>query len=473
MIRKWKCAVGAALVAACLTVCVPQAKALQASQAPDTFYLTQNYRGTCTLCSATMMIRASMHLNGNADWVTVTENSLRPDAWVEGTGMWWNFTHRVGDTRIRVSRQSTSGITASQLKSVLDAHPEGIVLYCGKLPHAVYLTGYSGDVFYCADTVAGYSGVQLPLDRSYLGDCYGSQAAVLSNVTGYWYVADYTVDGQSQKCGCSDAGAGVYEAEESLKIYAGHGENYQVVGTVPAGSQVTVLKGNGEWVHILYNDTYGFVHADHLKQFGRVGKVTTNDLRIRSGAGTNYTVVGFFYAGQRVQILETKQVGSMLWGRTAKGWISLSYVKLDPVAPSQQQSQMGTVTGYDLRIRSGAGTGYAVLGLYQKGDRVQILETEQVGSMLWGRTAKGWISMSYVKLDEPEAEKPQTPAAPAVQTGTVNTEALRIRAGAGTNYYMIGCYYAGQKVQILETAQVGNTTWGRTDLGWISLDYVK
>ena len=38
---------------------------------------------------------------------------------------------------------------------------------------------------------------------------------------------------------------------------------------------------------------------------------------------------------------------------------------------------------------------------------------------------------------------------------------------------MVGSYQKGDVVTILETTSVGTTQWGRTNLGWISMDYVN
>ena len=146
-----------AMVAACLLVCIPQANADPLPELPADLYLTQNVAGTCTLCSAAMMIRASLYQHNNSNWATVTENGLRKDAWMEGVGLKWSFSHKIGNTTVKVGHKNVSGMTVQALKELLDEHPEGIVLYCGKLPHAVYLTGYVGDEFYCADTVKGIS----------------------------------------------------------------------------------------------------------------------------------------------------------------------------------------------------------------------------------------------------------------------------------------------------------------------------
>lgn len=499
--------IGLALILACLLAYIPQSQAAQAPNLPNEMFLTQQVSGTCTLCSAAMMLRSSMYLHGNDDWTTVTENSLRGDAWVNGVGLKWSFSHKVGDTTVKVGREVVSGISVRALKEVLDQHPEGVVLYCGKLPHAVFLTGYDGDVFYCADTVKGISERQVPLNQSWLGVKYGSQSAILKKVTAYWYVADYIENGQSLTCHCEKQYAGTYIATSSatdLRIRAGHGTGYEVLGTIPYGAKVTVLRasgqGTGHWAHIVYNGISGYAAMGYLKQVdcehlygdwtssavdkeeirtcmlcgntetreaqpGVMGTVTGSGLSIRAGAGTGYAVQGYLQKGDRVEILETKQVDNMLWGRIKNGWISMDYVELDAVIPEPEpQTQMGTITGTDLRIRAGAGTGYAVQGFLQKGDRVEILETKQVGTTLWGRIEQGWISMAYVDLDE---------ITPEPVIGTVTASVLRIRSSASTASDRVGYYYAGDRVEILETVVVNGTTWGRTDKGWISMDYVS
>ena len=267
---------------------------------------------------------------------------------------------------------------------------------------------------------------------------------------------------------------------------------------------------------------------------GTMGTVTGNSVRVRSGAGTNYKVLRYHNKGDRVEVFETKWVGNINWGKLKDGWIALSYVKLDEKAPEQQPEEpkptepeapkptepeetkptepeetkptepeapkpsepeetkptepekeepakpavlmTGTVKVNDvLRIRKGAGTSYAVVGYLYNKDRVNIYETKQVGSSTWGRMDKGWISLNYVVLDKTESSEPTKPeqSRPTTIKGTVTADCLRVRAGAGTGYKVVGYLYQGAKVEILETKQVGSTTWGRIKTGWISMDYVK
>ena len=205
------------------------------------------------------------------------------------------------------------------------------------------------------------------------------------------------------------------------------------------------------------------------------GVVTAEKLNVRSGPGTGNDVVGYLYEGDTVEIYETTKVDGVTWGRTAKGWISLEYVQLDaqPEEPEKETViARGVVTADRLNVRSGAGTSNDLIDYYYEGDVVEIYETTKVGDVTWGRTAKGWISLDYVRLDE--AEEPEEPEKDTViARGVVTADRLNVRSGAGTSNDLIDYYYEGDVVEIYETTKVGDVTWGRTAKGWVSLEYVS
>lgn len=60
-----------------------------------------------------------------------------------------------------------------------------------------------------------------------------------------------------------------------------------------------------------------------IKSSSKTVKVTANILNVRSGAGTNYAVVGAIRKGSTYTILEEKNG----WGKISSGWISLEYVE--------------------------------------------------------------------------------------------------------------------------------------------------
>ena len=63
---------------------------------------------------------------------------------------------------------------------------------------------------------------------------------------------------------------------------------------------------------------------------GQQAIVTTESgLRVRSGAGTSYDVVGSLKYGTKVTILSQKTVDGTTWGEISTGWICMDYVSLN------------------------------------------------------------------------------------------------------------------------------------------------
>ncbi len=193
------------------------------------------------------------------------------------------------------------------------------------------------------------------------------------------------------------------------------------------------------------------------------GVVKVTDLNIRSKGSTDGDRLGNLGYGARVEIMEK----SGNWGRTKDGWICLDYIYQDGTTGAKTAS--GVITADELNIRSGPGKGYGTVGSYIEGDKVTILEQFTYNGTTWGCTNQGWISMDYVDA----ATTGNTTTDDGDQAGTVIGNGLNIRSGAGSDYPAVGTLNYGDRVTILEQKKVGDTTWGKTSKGWISLDYVS
>ena len=126
------------------------------------------------------------------------------------------------------------------------------------------------------------------------------------------------------------------------------------------------------------------------------GKVKVSDgLSVRKGPGTNYAIKKYLNNGTKVTITDVKEVKGVKWGKISSGWICMDYVVLD--GQTTESAATKTVTADCLNVRSSASTSAKIVGYYYEGAKVTILETQKVGSITWGKTSKGWISMQYVK----------------------------------------------------------------------------
>jgi hypothetical protein len=175
-----------------LTAIAAPARAVE--RFPQELYVAQSRGGVCTLASSTMLVRSTLYMNGNSHWNTVSEGQVGSFAWLSGAGLLYTWTFRSDYAEISVGHTDLSGISTKDLKALLDEHPEGIVFYCIGCPHAVFLTDYEGDTFFCADPAPYVAGARIPLADSWLGECYGhSQDNVLAHASAYWSVTSCSV----------------------------------------------------------------------------------------------------------------------------------------------------------------------------------------------------------------------------------------------------------------------------------------
>ena len=265
--------------------------------------------------------------------------------------------------------------------------------------------------------------------------------------------------------------------------------------------------------------------------------VTAEGAQHYAGPGAAYEAVeGMAPEGHKLLIEETSVIGDKTWGRYGENWIDLSYTDYEAVMEEIRNRVLFTCkidVSTSLNIRSGPGTQYDPVGSYKKNVLVEVHEVKTVGGTQWGRTNKGWISLDYVKdivqvwvePEEPEEDTTVTPPTdstnpseppvteppvtepsvteppvteppvteppvteppvteppvteppvtePAANTYKVTASSLNIRKSASTSASKVGSYKNGVVITVLDTKEVGSTTWAKTDKGWVSMEYLE
>ena len=127
--------------------------------------------------------------------------------------------------------------------------------------------------------------------------------------------------------------------------------------------------------------------------------VTTSVLNVRTGAGTNYSIMSKVYKGDTLEV-----IGSLNgWyniklsnGKT--GWVSGDYLSISG-SSTNTESKKGTVTTDTLNVRSGAGTSYSIISKVYKGDTVNIVGSSNGWYKIELSSGKtGWVSSDYVSI---------------------------------------------------------------------------
>lgn len=144
-----------------------------------------------------------------------------------------------------------------------------------------------------------------------------------------------------------------------------------------------------------------------------------------------------------------------------------------------------TVNTGALNIRSGPGTGYGVVTSVYRGTVLTLMarnaDASWVKVALWNGT-QGWVNSRYIATAYPlyslpveGAPQPQPQPIPGGAVAVVNTGALNIRSGPGTNYGVVFSVYRGTTMTLL--ARNYSTTWVKVSLnngvqGWVNARYI-
>ena len=322
-----------------LTMLLPIATTAEAAVPyPTSLYLTQQTNVTCTLCATTMMLRARAYLSNNTCWTSITESAVMPYGWLNSAGLLWNFQYSINGNRMNVGHGSVNGMSLGTLQSLLNSHPEGIVLYCQGVPHAQYITDIENGVIYSADSSCTYYFGRRPITNTYLGQVYGSQANILANTTAYWYVSSYSLSANT-----SYGGANTATAQPAGTRTVSNG-TYRIVSAVDNGKCVDAAGPDSNvhlWANIdcpqqkfdvtYLNNGYYSIKATHsgkaLDVYGGYNTAGTNVQQYGwNGTSAQQWVLkdaggGYVYIINKAGLYLDVNGGSSANGTNIQGWI--------------------------------------------------------------------------------------------------------------------------------------------------------
>lgn len=222
----------------------------------------------------------------------------------------------------------------------------------------------------------------------FYGDGYAWYYVYVDATGSYGYVAGAFLG--SVAGGSFSIGDTVYVSDGPLNVRSGPGSGYSVIDTISYGTNGLVVDGpvfaNGyTWYKLDYvgGTSDGWVAGDFLAlatsgggfSIGDIVTVDSGTLNVRSGPGTGYAVIDSLTAGNQAVVLDGPvsangytwyQVNYSFGGYT--GWVAgefLSYVGGGGFAIGDHVY----IAANGLNVRSGPGTGYAVIDTLNIGNQ--------------------------------------------------------------------------------------------------------
>ncbi|OLP65415.1 hypothetical protein BACPU_15030 [Bacillus pumilus] len=208
--------------------------------------------------------------------------------------------------------------------------------------------------------------------------------------------------------------------------------------------------------------------------------VATDEINVRTGPGLSYGIAAVVKRGESYPILTQQgEWVQIQLSNGQKGWvvswlITTSSNTQNASKPKAQSQSTGshtiTSTASDLRIRTGPGTSYQVIGTFPQGASAKKLESSGSWMKIKYKQAEGWVHSDFISGGQKTAQSNESSR--SKQSGTVGVSTLNVRKTAAPNAPVVASLVRNTKVTILREQngwyeiEAGHTT------GWVASYYI-
>ncbi|WP_243386211.1 SH3 domain-containing protein [Bacillus kexueae] len=278
----------------------------------------------------------------------------------------------------------------------------------------------------------------------------------------------------------------------SVNVRQGPGLSYPVISSAKYGETYTIVGSDGDWVKIqLKNGSTGWIAGWLVSQKTvastqkSTGDVTSNatGLRIRSGPGTSFQIIGYFQKGEKAEALGEQSGWVNISYKGQKGWVSkkyISYVNSSSSSTSPNQStshstpNTGTVLASALNVRSQPNTSTSIVGKLYRGEKVSIIGQQGKWYQIKYQNKTAWVHGDFIQTSSNSSTSNGNSTTSSTKTGTVTASSLNVRSEGSLNGKVVGAVKKGTKLTILQEVNDwyeikldGNKT------GWVASWYVS
>lgn len=301
---------------------------------------------------------------------------------------------------------------------------------------------------------------------------------------------------------------------EILNIRKGPGLSFDVVKKATRGEKYPILERQNDWLMVkLPGGSTGWLAAWHIKEDKIEEKMTNSPtkvastvdwLRVRSGPGTSFQIIGHLNKGQEVEFVTKNENWVKILFNKKEGWVSAEY--LSNVGSSERQTEQepsqnitkttGKVTATILNVRDQASLQGKIVSKLKKDDEVKIVGERENWLEISINQGSAWVSSEFIEITEsivqPQPEAPvdeedeleeqpdsneennDTPNSEKKISAVVTASILNVRDQGSLSGKVIDKVSQGDIVQIIQE----NSQWCEVKLpnnktGWVASWYLE
>ncbi|MGD6991575.1 SH3 domain-containing protein [Sutcliffiella horikoshii] len=261
------------------------------------------------------------------------------------------------------------------------------------------------------------------------------------------------------------------------------GESYPVVDSQGEWLKIQVTSSKSGWVasFLVTESSEGARSTASRSSEGANVQVLTDDLRVRSGPGTNFSVVGFLHANATsVQYLEENENWVKVHFDGVEGWVAKEFVTILAKKKEEQQTeteesieetegQTATITTDGLNIRSEPSTQSEVLGTLSSGQQVEVLAIRGEWLNISFNGTVGWIHSDYANISQPSSDSGTQGSGSPKTEATIKVAGLNVRSEPNLNGKVLEQLPQGTTVSIIsERNNWCEIQYDNGKTGWIA-----
>lgn len=234
---------------------------------------------------------------------------------------------------------------------------------------------------------------------------------------------------------------------ETLNVRSGPGLTNETIGQVHEKETYQVVKQSGNWVKIQMGQKQGWVAKwlVTIQESPASVKVKSkvDQLRIRSGAGTNYKVLSYMDKGEELPKLDVKGDWVKVKWNDQTGWVHGNYIEEVSVTSKEQQPISTTIQMVNvnaLNVRKGPNLSSDLIDQLTFGTNVTILSKKEDWVEVKYDEKTGWIASQF--LTDPKKQTNNKEQGYVI----VDTPILNVRSQGSLTGDIIGQVNKGDKL---------------------------
>jgi len=192
-----------------------------------------------------------------------------------------------------------------------------------------------------------------------------------------------------------------------LRLRSSPSFSASTVSSYYTGTSVKILGTSGSWYQVEAPDgNTGYMYASYITFSGGGGGtgtayVTSSNglgVRMRSGPSTGYRILGVYSVGTAVTVLESGTSWSRIQIGSRVGYMMNKFLTTSGGGGggTGYTATVWSSNGYGVRLRSGPGTSYSVIGVYSVGTAVTVLTHGTTWDYISVGSRRGYMMNSYL-----------------------------------------------------------------------------